>query len=185
MSWEMSLLYFFRWNFTPFLQKEPHHSAKFQTSDCSGENSPNLYFDRLLLRKAYKVSAKKSMEEICLMIPRVVQNLKKNLFFVSKMTRIWWMLIWALRSLKHFHFDWFSLCKICNVWLKKVQRGYILWHWKVMQNLKQNWLVVWKMTRNLANFYQNTWKCQNWFFHGILLSKVEDAWAINLQRRCK
>ena len=27
--------------------------------------------------------------------------------------------------------------------------------------------------RNLANFDQNTWKCQNWYFHGILLFKVE------------
>ena len=36
--------------------------------------------------------------------------------------------------------------------------------------------------RNLANFYQNTWNCQNWYFHGILLSKVENAWAKNLPR---
>ena len=28
-----------------------------------------------------------------------------------------------------------------------------------------------------ANFHQNIWKCQNWYFHGILLSKVENAWA--------
>ena len=33
--------------------------------------------------------------------------------------------------------------------------------------------------RNLANFHQNTWKCQNWYFHGILLFKVENAWATN------
>ena len=31
--------------------------------------------------------------------------------------------------------------------------------------------------RNLANFHQNTWKCQNWYFHGIFLFKVENAWA--------
>ena len=36
--------------------------------------------------------------------------------------------------------------------------------------------------RNLANFYQSTWKCQSWEFDGILLSKVENAWAKNLQR---
>ena len=35
--------------------------------------------------------------------------------------------------------------------------------------------------RNLANFYQNTWKCQIWDFDGILLPKVENAWVKNLQ----
>ena len=41
-----------------------------------------------------------------------------------------------------------------------------------------------KNMRNLANFYQNTWKCQNWDFDGILLPKVENAWAKNLQESC-
>ena len=39
--------------------KVAHQSTKFQTFDCSGENSPNLYFDKLLLLKVYKISAKK------------------------------------------------------------------------------------------------------------------------------
>ena len=30
--------------------------------------------------------------------------------------------------------------------------------------------------RNLANFHQSTWKCQNWDFDGILFSKVEKVW---------
>ena len=42
--------------------KGAHHSAKFQIFDCSGEISPNLYFERLLLLKVYKVSAKKKYE---------------------------------------------------------------------------------------------------------------------------
>ena len=36
--------------------------------------------------------------------------------------------------------------------------------------------------RNLANFHQGTWKCQNWEFDRIFLSKVENAWTKNLQR---
>ena len=36
--------------------------------------------------------------------------------------------------------------------------------------------------RNFANFHQSTWKCQNWDFDVILLSKVEHAWAKDLQR---
>ena len=50
--------------------KGTHHSAKFETFDCSGEISPNLYFDRLLLLKVYKVSAKKSVKELCLIISK-------------------------------------------------------------------------------------------------------------------
>ena len=30
-------------------------------------------------------------------------------------------------------------------------------------------------TRNLGNFCKNTWKCQNWDFDGVLLSKTENA----------
>ena len=44
-----------------------------------------------------------------------------------------------------------------------------------MQILRKKWLVVWKNDmRNLANFDQSTWKCQNWKdFDGIFLLKVE------------
>ena len=34
--------------------------------------------------------------------------------------------------------------------------------------------------RNLAKAHQNTWKCQNWDFDGILLSKVGKVWAYEL-----
>ena len=41
------------------------------------------------------------------------------------------------------------ICSYCAKYLmfnlKKVQRSYLSWHWMVMQNLKKNWLVVWKM----------------------------------------
>ena len=30
---------------------------------------------------------------------------------------------------------------------------------------------------NLRNFHQSTWKSQNWDFDGIILPKVENAWA--------
>ena len=64
--------------------KGAHHSAKFQTFDCSGEISSNLYFDRILLLQAYKVSIKISMEEICLMIP---QSGDKNLVNFDPITK--------------------------------------------------------------------------------------------------
>ena len=36
-------------------------------SDCSGEISPNFYFDWLFLLKLYKISAKQGTEVLCLM----------------------------------------------------------------------------------------------------------------------
>ena len=65
---------------------------------------------------------------------------KKKWLFVSKMPRIWWILIWALKSLKKLHFDWSILCKIYNVWPKKVQRSCISCHWRVCKVWKKNWL---------------------------------------------
>ena len=35
--------------------------------------------------------------------------------------------------------------------------------------------------KNLENFHQSTWKSQNWDVYGILLSKVENLLAYNLQ----
>ena len=64
--------------------KGAHYSAKFQTFDCSGEISPNLYFDRLRLLKVYKVSIKKSMEELCLMIPKSGTKFEEKLVFCFK-----------------------------------------------------------------------------------------------------
>ena len=60
--------------------KGAHHSTKFQTFVCSGEISRNLYFDRLLSLKVYKVSAKKSMKELWLMIPRSAKFEEKLIF---------------------------------------------------------------------------------------------------------
>ena len=47
-SWEITILYFFSWNFILFWVPNFRLSI-----------SPNLYLDRLLLLKAYKISAKK------------------------------------------------------------------------------------------------------------------------------
>ena len=68
--------------------KGAHQSAKFQTFDCSRKIPPNLYFDRLFLLKVYKTSARKLRRSYVSWHWRVIQNLKKNRFVVSKMTRV-------------------------------------------------------------------------------------------------
>ena len=136
VSWEICLLYFFSWNFIWFLQKE---RTKVQNVWLvESYISPNLYFDRLLFWKYVKFQLKRYIQGgYVSWYWRVVQNLKINWFLVSKMPRLWWILIWALKSLKKLHFDWSPWCKVYNVWPKKVQRSYILRHRRVMQSLKK------------------------------------------------
>ena len=132
--------------------KGGYQRAKFQTSNCSCEISPNLYFDRLLLLKVYTISTKKVQKSYVLWHWRVMQNLKKNWFVVSKTTRNWWILTWALKSLKNLHFNGLLLTKEYNVWAKKV-RGAIF-------HDIEEWCKVWRKTdlwfgkwqEELANF---------------------------------
>ena len=60
--------------------KVAHRKAKLQTFDSSREILPNLCFDGLLLLKVYKISSKKSIEELCLMV------LKSDAKFEERLT---------------------------------------------------------------------------------------------------
>ena len=171
-SWELTLQYFFSWNFILFWRREPIRVPNFRLSI-----SPNLYLDRLLLLKVYKISAKKVQRSCVSWHWRLMQNLKKNWFVVSKLTRIWGILFGALKSLKNLHFDLSLPWKVCNVWSKKY-RGVIF-------HDTREWCKIWRKTnfglenniKNLANFHQSTCKSQNGESDGILLSKVENIWA--------
>ena len=51
-----------------------------------------------------------------------------------------------IKNLTNFDLRTRLLNKVYIVWAKKVHRSYFSWHWRLMQNLKENWLVAWKMT---------------------------------------
>ena len=111
------------------------------------ESLKNFHFNGLLLSKVYIVWAKTVQRSYLSWHWRAMRNLKRNWLVVSKLTwEIWQILTRALGSLKKFHFNVLLLGKVYIVWAKKVQRSYLSWHCRVMQNLKKNWLVVWKMT---------------------------------------
>ena len=76
----------------------------------------------------------------------MMKNLKRNWHVVSKLIkRIWRILIRDLGSLRNLHFNWLPLTKVYNAWAKKVQLSYISWHYSMMQNFIENWLVFWEM----------------------------------------
>ena len=44
------------------------------------------------------------------------------------------------------YIDGLFLSKAYTVSVRKFQRNYVSWHWRVLQSLNENWLVAWKMT---------------------------------------
>ena len=107
----------------------------------------NWDIDGILLSKVENASAKNLQRSYVYLHWRMMENLKKNWLIVSKLTwEIWRILTQALKSLKDLHFIGLLLTKVYIFWAKKVQRSYLSLHLRVIQNLKKNWLVVWKMT---------------------------------------
>ena len=91
---------------------------------------------------------------LCVM-RRMMQNLKRTWLVSSKMAwRIWRMLSQALeKKLKNLHFNGLLLTKVYNVWAKYVQRNYVRLHWRLMKNLKENWLVLSKITWRILQIF--------------------------------
>ena len=98
------------------------------------------------------------------------------------MTRIWWILIRALKRLKNLHFDWSLLCKVYNVWPEQVQKSYISWRWRVMQNFKKTDLWFGKWHEEFAKFSSEHLKVSKLVLSWDPLSKAENKWNENLQR---
>ena len=116
---------------------------------------------------------------------RVMQNLERNWLVVSKLTwGICQILTWALKSLKNFHFNGLPLSKVYIVWARKGQRSYLSWHWRVMQNLERNWVVVSNLTWGICQILTRTLESlKNFHFNGLFLIKVYNVWAKKVQRR--
>ena len=106
------------------------------------EVSKLAYWCDPLIQSRKSVSLE-STEKLCVMTMKNDANLKRNWLVILKLTwGIWWILTRALESLKNFHFNALLLSKVYIVWAKKVQRIYLSWNWRGIQNLERNQLVV-------------------------------------------
>ena len=64
-----------------------------------------------------------------------------------------------------------------------LQSSYVSWQWRIMQNLKSNWLVVLKLTWEIWRFL--TWAIESLkklCFNGLLVTKVYNFWAKKVQK---
>ena len=164
MWWEITLLYFFSWNCTWFGQKEPIKVQNFRLSTA------HVKFHQictLIGSLKYKILAKKYRGVISHDPEDWCKLWRKT--DVSKMTGIWWNLTRALKGLQNLHFYLLLLCKVFNIWPKKVtvelsftaRKGDAKFEEKLNCGLENG-------MRNMANFHQRTWKSQNWNSDRIL-----------------
>ena len=79
------------------LTKGAHQIAKFRTFNCSDVVSLNLHFDRLLLLKVYKISAKKVCDAKCEEKPICCfKNDKILMNFDSSTQKSWKIALWLI-----------------------------------------------------------------------------------------
>ena len=110
--------------------------------------SQKLDFNGLLLIKVYSFWGKKVNRRSLywIVILKVDASFEGKKSVVSLMTwGIWWTLSEHWKILKFALWETFFSQDI-KWWAKKFQMSYVSWHWRVMQCLTKNWLVVWKMT---------------------------------------
>ena len=113
------------------------------------ESLKNYHFNEFLLSQVYIVWAKKVQRKYLSWHWKVIQ-IWSIWLVVSKLAWwIWRILTQTLGSLKNLHFNELFLIKVFKVWAKTVQRSYLSRNWKVIQNLRKNWLAVWKMTKEI------------------------------------
>ena len=115
---------------------------------------------------------------------RMIQNLKRNWLVVSKLTwEIWQILTRALKILTNFHFKGLLLSKVYIIWDKKVQKVYLSWQWRVMQNLERNWRFVSKLTRGIRQIFTRTLgSLKTFYVNGLLFINIYIAWLKKVQR---
>ena len=117
------------WNFTWAVE-----SLKFCT--LMGSFCPNHVHFQL---KKYRRVISHATEERCKVW------IKLDLVVSKLAWRIGWTFIKALKNLEICTLMG-SFCPKRNVSARKFQRNYVWWHWKVIQNLSENWLVTENMT---------------------------------------
>ena len=106
-----------------------------------------FHFDELFSSKVSEVWAKKIQRSYPSWHWTAMQNLNKPWPFDFKNgMRNWVNFHYSAQNYEKLYIEVLFLCKAYNVSARKFPRDYVSWHWRVTQDLKEKWLVVWKMT---------------------------------------
>ena len=115
----------------------------------------------------------KSTEELSFMTLKRYTNFEEKLTCGSQKD---------LRNLANFNhstwkcqnldFDGILLSKVEKVWHFNFQMGYVSWQWRIMQNLKRNWLVISKLTWGISRILTPLENLKKLLFNWLLWPKI-------------
>ena len=84
----------------------------------------------------------------------------------------------VIRKSEKLNFYWVFLSKIENVWAYNLQKSYVSWKWRMMQEFKKTWLVNSKLTGRTCWFFTRALENLKYLhFNGLLLTKVYNVWT--------
>ena len=87
-----------------------------------------------------------------------------------------------VRQSKNWEFYWVLLSKIENVRALDLKGSYVSWQWRIMQNLKRNWLISLKLTWGICWILtQALQNLKNLHSNGLFFTKVYNFWAKEVQ----
>ena len=140
----------FSWDFVWFRQKEPIKVQNFRLS------AAHLKFHQIctLIGSScwkYVKFQPKSIEDLSLIAMKIDAKCGGKLICCFKNDENFVNFHLRIRNSQNFYFQWFLLCKVYKTWPKKLQRSYILWHWRVMQIWKTG-LWFWKWHDKYGRF---------------------------------
>ena len=82
-----------------------------------------------------------------------------------------------VRKFKNWDFDGILLSKVENLLAQNLQGSFMSWQWRMIQNLKRNWLVSSKLKWGMWQILTQKFCPKNVHFNRLLLTKVYNAWA--------
>ena len=138
-------------------------------------------FDLMVFSERYIGRAKKCATSLMFWHWKAMESLGEKRLLVSNSAQ---RKICQFRSSEpegpNFKFDEMVFSERYLGWAKNFGTSVMLWHWRAMESLGENWLLVsnWAQEK-ICEFYSSEPECQNFNFGEIVFCKRYIAWAKN------
>ena len=143
------------------------------------ESLKYLHFNGLLLTEVYNVRAKKVQRASFMTLENDAKFEEKVTCGLAKWHEEFGKYSPEHRKVSKLGLLWCTFIKSRNIISLKFTGSYVFWKWKIMQNLKRNWLVISKLTWGIQQILTQAFEnLNNLHFNRLILTKVYIMFAL-------